>query len=200
VLHVQNNDARDVVDFPGQGRVEFDVTDVYQTLACQGCETVCLAHFNYTSEDIDPNEGPPGPTLYPKTPIGRPLPQQHLPPDIHSIYEEARRAAGGGSPTGAVMLCRGLLTHIAVGEGAPPKGTFEAHVDWLLEKGYLPPRSKTWVDQIRVAGNAVNHKLHVATREEAYRLLQLVELILRAVHVAPAQMHEAVPSWELPPR
>lgn len=202
ILHVQDNSGLD--DAYGGGELsKVHVTDLYQTVACRGCGTVALAHYGFCDEALNPEDYPVSPTIYPRVPLGNELSQQHLPREIHDIYEEARHAAGGEAPTGAVLLCRTLLAHIAVEKGADKgKTTFNEYIGFLLEKGYLPPEARPWVDSIREKANEATHDLTLFTPRDAYVIVQLVELMLRVIYIAPKQLASAdsIPPWELPPR
>src|SRR5947209_7271488 len=52
-----------------------------------------------------------------------------LPPDINTVYEEARRCITVDAFSAAVMLCRKLLMHIAVERGDAAGKSYQAYVD-----------------------------------------------------------------------
>jgi hypothetical protein len=47
---------------------------------------------------------------------------------------------------------------LGVAEGAKEGLSFQAYVDHLSAKGYVPPNGKGWVDHIRKKGNEANHE------------------------------------------
>jgi hypothetical protein len=51
----------------------------------------------------------------------------YLPPDIKSLYNEARKATSVGASTAAVLACRKLLMNIAVAHGAKSGDTFVSY-------------------------------------------------------------------------
>ena len=66
-----------------------------------------------------------------------------LPDDIEELYNEARRCMAVSAYTSAVMLCRILIMHIAVEEGAEKKLAFWKYIDWLEKNNYIPPGGNT---------------------------------------------------------
>jgi hypothetical protein len=119
----------------------------------------------------------------PPTPYGNPV--EHLPDDVNSLYEEARRAMGAGSPTAASMAGRKLLMAIAVNNGAPPNQNFAEYVVWLVENGVITSTMQPWVDEIRLLGNVANHEIELVTPEAAHELLTFDEMLLRVVYEYP---------------
>src|SRR6267378_2021205 len=65
----------------------------------------------------------------------------HLPASIASLYSEARKSAGVGAHTAAVLACRKLLMNIAVDKGVAPGGTFLSYVEYLSNQGFAMCRS-----------------------------------------------------------
>ena len=90
-------------------------------------------------------------TQMPAPPFGESVP--HIDDaKIAAIYEEARQCTSQSAYTAAVMLCRKLLMNIAVQQGAKENQSFQAYVDYLDNKGFVPPNGKKWVDAIRKKG------------------------------------------------
>ena len=127
----------------------------------------------------------------PITMIGRSV--EHLPSQVQELYNEARRCAGGSSYTAAVMICRKLLMHIAVGKGAEKNQSFRKYVDYLDEEGYLPPNSKDWVDHIRNQGNEANHEIVLKTKSDATKLIEFIEMLTKFVYEFPARVSDFAP-------
>lgn len=78
--------------------------------------------------------------------------------------------------------------HIAVSQGAEEGKRFVEYVNFLSDKGYLPPGSKNWVDHIRQKGNEANHEVAIMSRYDAEELISFCELILRFLFEYPARM------------
>ena len=113
------------------------------------------------------------------------LPISNLPADVEPIYEEARASTAANAFTGAVMLCRKILMHIAVGKGADKNKTFQQYVKWLIDQRYAPRGAEEWLDYIRDRGNEANHEIVVMNKEDAIGVLGFTEALLRGVYELP---------------
>lgn len=109
----------------------------------------------------------------------------HLPKDIDSLYSEARRSFAGGSYTATVLICRKLIMNVAVNLGANENQSFMAYVEYMSEKGYVPPNGKGWVDHIRVKGNEANHEIILMGVEDAKELLDFLGMLLKFIFEFP---------------
>lgn len=125
-----------------------------------------------------------GPTFF--TRAGRVYPDSmpgesvdHLPASLESLYTEARSCVSCGAYTSAVLTCRKILMHIAVDLGAEPDGSFLSYVNFIADKGYVPPNGRAWVDYIRIRGNEATHEIVVMSSDDANLLIRFVEMILR---------------------
>jgi hypothetical protein len=95
--------------------------------------------------------------------------------------------------TAAVLTCRKLLMHIAVEKGAATGQSFLEYVDYLFQRGYIPPDGKDWVDHIRTKGNEANHEIKIVSSAEAGDLIAFSEMLLKFVYEFPAKMKPAPP-------
>jgi hypothetical protein len=107
---------------------------------------------------------------------------------IRKLYDEARKCIGSDAPTSAILTCRKLLMHIAVEKGAEENLKFIEYVRYLSDKGYIPPGSKGWVDEIREKGNEANHEIVIMSSENAKDLLRLTEMLLKIIYQFPAEV------------
>jgi hypothetical protein len=107
---------------------------------------------------------------------------------IKQLYEEARKCIGVGAPTSAILACRKLLMHVAVEKGAAPNLKFIEYVEYLSTKGYIPPDSKEWVDEIREKGNEATHEIVIMSDKDAKDLIQLTEMLLKIIYQFPAEI------------
>ena len=149
---------------------------------CPGCE--CPSYF-------DSHDGQtPSPLLGNRV--------EKLPPELEKIYDEARGCTRAKAYTACVLLCRKLLMHIAVEEGASPGDNFIKYIDFLVEKEYVSPRSKIWVDQIRQKGNEANHEIRFMTKDEAMDLLSFSEMLLKTIYEFPARINPKAESKDTP--
>ncbi|CAI8804524.1 DUF4145 domain-containing protein [Pseudomonas sp. IT-P74] len=109
----------------------------------------------------------------------------HLPADISGLYDEARKCAGAGSYTGSVLLCRKLLMNIGVQEGADEGKSFIFYIDFLADKGFIPPNGRAWVDHIRKKGNEATHEIALMTGTDATELITFTEMLLKFIYEFP---------------
>ena len=83
------------------------------------------------------------------------------------------------------MLSRKMLMNIAVGEGAQEGLSFVGYVEYLADKGFIPPNGKAWVDYVRKRGNEANHEIALMGEADARALITFVEMLLRFVYEFP---------------
>lgn len=127
-----------------------------------------------------------GPVQTPAPLLGTSI--ENVPPEIDSLYNEARACTGAKAYTAAVLACRKILMHIAVDKGATPGAKFIEYVKYLGDKHYVPPGSEDWVDHIRNKGNEANHEIAIMTDADALDLISFVEMLLRLIYEFPARM------------
>jgi hypothetical protein len=96
--------------------------------------------------------------------------------------------------TSVVLTCRKLLMHVAVEKGAQAGKTFLEYVDYLAQKGYVPPDGKGWVDYIRTKGNEANHEIKVMSSGDASDLITFLEMLLKFVYEFPAKVQPPSPA------
>lgn len=113
---------------------------------------------------------------------------EHLPDSISSIYGEVRRCIQYTAYTAAVLAMRKLLMHVAVEQGAEEGMRFVQYVDYLDENHWIPPNGRDWVDAIRKTGNEATHEIVIASENDANRLLDFVEMLLKLVYEFPAKL------------
>ncbi len=106
--------------------------------------------------------------------------------DVKTLYDEARSAASCNAFTAAILCCRKLLMNIAVSKGAEEGLKFIEYVDFLANKGYIPPDGKGWVDQIRIKGNEATHEIKIKSKEETVQIIRFCEMLLRFVYEFPS--------------
>lgn len=86
---------------------------------------------------------------------------------IALIYEEARKCMITESYTACVLCCRKALMNIAVSNEAEEGKKFAYYVNYLSDKGYIPPNGKVWVDEIRKIGNEATHEINIISKDQA---------------------------------
>jgi hypothetical protein len=123
---------------------------------------------------------------YPGAPFGDEV--ASLPGDVGALYDEARHCMTVNSFTAAVLTCRKLLMHLAVEKGAAAGKSFIEYVEYLAQKGYVPPDGKGWVDHIRKKGNEANHEIKIMLEVDAKDLIGFSEMLLKFVYEFPAKV------------
>jgi hypothetical protein len=112
----------------------------------------------------------------------------HLPGDIKALYRETRQAIAAGCPTASVLASRKLLMHVAVSKGATENISFLDYVNYLAEKGYVPPDGRGWVDHIRAKGNEANHEIVLMSSDDASELVTFAEMLLKFIYEFPKRV------------
>jgi hypothetical protein len=121
-------------------------------------------------------------------------PVAHLPETVDVLYEEARKCIAANAPTAAVLACRKLLMNIAVEQGAPEGQSFLHYVNYLAEKGYVPPNGRGWVDHIRKKGNEANHEIALMKSDDAHELVLFAEMLLKFIYEFPNRVPKEAPA------
>ncbi|TFW72960.1 hypothetical protein C3Y98_00955 [Methylotenera oryzisoli] len=142
-----------------------------------------IGHLRICPNCGGPSFFAPDSTRYPSPALGNPV--QHVPVELDSLYNEARRCTAATCYTAAVLVCRKMLMNIAVSQGAAEGLKFIEYVTYLSDKGYVPPNGKHWVDHIRKKGNEATHEIALMTEADAKELLQFLEMLLRFIFEFP---------------
>ena len=111
-----------------------------------------------------------------------------LPSDIEYIYNEARGCYSVNADTATVLSCRKILMSIACNEGAEEGKSFIKYIDYLNDKGYIPPNGREWVDKIRKLGNEATHKLETKNEEDAKLALNFTGMLLKFIYELPSML------------
>jgi hypothetical protein len=111
----------------------------------------------------------------------------NLPTDVAQAWREARAAHAVAAYTGAEMMCRKILMHVAVDQGVSTAGKhFVEYVNDLDGAGYFSPGLKPIVDSVRDRGNTANHEIPASTEPDSVRTLKITEHLLRGIYELPA--------------
>lgn len=108
-----------------------------------------------------------------------------LPSNLEKLYNECRRCFSHECYHSVVMVSRTLLMHIAVDKGDKPGKSFLAYINYLESKGYIGSQNKAWVDKIREIANKYVHKMDMATKEDAHRVIIFVKQLLGNLYEMP---------------
>ncbi len=135
----------------------------------------------------------PGNTQFPGAAFGRAV--ASIPSEeVKSLYDEARNCMKVNAFTASVLCCRKLLMNIAVSKDADEGLRFIEYVEFLSEKGYVPPDGKHWVDHIRDKGNEATHEIKVMQPEDAKDLITFIEMLLKFIYEFPAKVKKPEPT------
>lgn len=119
-------------------------------------------------------------------------PAGHLPKEVEPLYDEARICTAVGAHTAAVLAARKILMHLAVEKEAKPGLSFIDYVEYLAEKGFVPPNGKGWVDYIRKKGNEANHQILLMNEEDSKKLITFLEMLLKFIYEFPAEIPKSL--------
>lgn len=120
---------------------------------------------------------------YPAPRIGKDL--NNIPQNINNLYEEARRCYSADAYTGVILLCRKLLMHVAIDQGAKCNKKFIDYVNFFVEEHYINVKSKPWIDRIRQMGNDANHEIKINSEKDARMIILFCEMLLATVYEYP---------------
>lgn len=81
-----------------------------------------------------------------------------------------------------------MLMNIAVHQGAEEGLKFIQYVDYLADKGFVPPNGKHWVDHIRKKGNEATHEIAIMSEQDAKDLISFIEMLLRFIYEFPSMV------------
>ncbi len=76
-------------------------------------------------------------------------------------------------------------------KGLRPERAFSNYIEYLDQKGYLPPDGKGWIDYVRKRGNEANHEIQLMENEDAKTLIAFVEMLLRFIYQFPNMVPQA---------
>ena len=111
-----------------------------------------------------------------------------MPDKVKQAYVEACKCLAQDAPTTAVMMCRKLLVYVAVQEGAERDlDGYVPYVNFLKEKGHVPPNAHKMVDLVRKIGNDANHELKPVDPTEAEALLSFMGMLLTFIYTFKAE-------------
>lgn len=138
-----------------------------------------------------------GGSQMPGVPFGAEV--DHLPPDVASLYREARNCVTVSAFTASALATRKLLMNVAVSQGGDKNESFKYYVNFLASKGYVPPNASGWVDHIREKGNDATHEIPAIAASDAKDLLTFMEMILKLVFEFPNRVPGHPPNTAVGP-
>lgn len=110
--------------------------------------------------------------------------------DVAGLYQEARDCTSVRAYTATVMVCRKILMNLDVQHKAEENRQFAYYVDYLADKGFVPPQGKKWVTAIKDRGNDANHEIDPMNEKDAQLILHFTEALLRFNYEMPHLFEE----------
>ena len=151
-------------------------------------ETIHICHFCLKPTYFD-NEG----NQIPSYSFGNKV--NNIPDEkVVSLYGEARNCTSCNAYTASILCCRKLLMNIAVSKGADEGLKFIQYIEYLSDKGYIPPDGKEWVDHIRTKGNEATHEISIMKKVDAEELITFIEMLLKFIYEFPAIIKSKIPN------
>ncbi|NCP89214.1 MAG: DUF4145 domain-containing protein [Flavobacteriales bacterium] len=117
---------------------------------------------------------------------------KNVPENLNELYEEARKCHKENCFTASVLLCRKMLMNIGVEQGAKENLSFIKYVDFLSEKGFIPPNGKKWVDHIRKKGNEATHEIKKMSESDSKDLITFTEMLLMFLYEFPSMVSDEI--------
>jgi hypothetical protein len=111
---------------------------------------------------------------------------------VNSLYDEARVNIAVQSYTTSMMASRKLIMNISVAKGASTGKSFAYYVDYLDEKGYIPPDAKKYIDYVRKQGNLANHEIEDTTETDAKTRIDFIGMLLKFIYEFPNKFKHIV--------
>jgi len=185
ILVSKNNYFKGVIMELKGGYWKFSQSLTQRSFVCGRCSTYVssIEGYNYSASSgiyLCPNCSYPtifgiDGTQFPGPLLGKEI--KNIDEDLAKLYTEIRTDVAHECYTSAILLSRKFLMHIAVKEGAKIGLNFTEYVNYLTTE-FLPPRSRDWVDRIRIMGNEANHEISLVTKKDVIEMLNYLELLL----------------------
>lgn len=120
---------------------------------------------------------------------------KEVPTNIAESYGEGMRCLSAGAPNGAVAMFRTAMTWMVDDKGSPEakaKGDLKDKVKQMVADGGLTATIGSWVDHVRLYGNAGVHPdlFGDVSLEEAKDVSRLVATLIELLYVTPARIDQ----------
>jgi hypothetical protein len=173
------------------GSPPFYWEDTYEVLQCRGCGSVTLKHYTlYASGEEDVAFYPPR--------VSRRAPswQWKLPSEMRELLNEIYAALHSNGKRLALMGARTLVDMLMTHE-IGNKGTFDARLKLLRDRGVVSERNRDILATVLDAGSAAAHRGYKPKSEELDAVMDIVENLLQAAHHLPkvaADLKKKIPA------
>lgn len=98
--------------------------------------------------------------------------------DLASICKKAWECNDIGAYATVLLLCRKIMSRIAVGKGASQDKTLIENIKFLDENNYLPPITNPWIEYARGKGNRTDPEPLFISEIDVTYLLEFCEALI----------------------
>lgn len=171
----------------------------YQTIQCQGCQTVSFRTVSTSSEEeLCDHEGnsfhPETIKYYPSRTKGvRAIDSFSLPSEVRQIYRETILAIENEQYIIAGMGVRAIIETICKNREAMGDTLFEK-IDWLKEQSLVTSDGCTILHKLRILGNQAAHEVKAHDSSQLELAMKIIEHLLEATYIFPGHVRAAFPS------
>lgn len=124
--------------------------------------------------------------IYPLTKYGTKI--ESLPSDVHQLYDEVCDCMSVSAYTGAELVCRKIIMHIAIDKCKSKEGEeFAKYINDIEKAGHITSQMKDWVDEIRKIPNYATHSRSIPNDQEAKNVVNFTEQLLKLVYEIPGK-------------
>lgn len=180
---------REYDDNWGCDKAQIYGTTSYQTLKCQGCESIRFRISETCSEDRDCETGEyevfeKG--LFPNESLSHRLPvdDRHFPDDVSKIYQETIACFNAGALTLAGGGLRATVEAICIDRGVTNQN-LQQKVDALVTQGYLASGQADLLHEERYLGNYALHEMRTPSKSDLEDGLKIIEGVMETIYVLP---------------
>lgn len=165
----------------GESDQEFSWSQTTHFLECAGCASTSIRKVYWDDNYSYPDE--PDVKLFPSA-LSRPKPEWLWQVDtkFRQLFEEVYAGLGAGTVALPVMGARAILD-VVIQDRVGDKGAFAAGLDALVEKGLVSKHDRGILEAAVEAGNAAAHRGFFPTKDDALRVIEIVEHLVSSLYV-----------------
>ncbi|MBD8721907.1 DUF4145 domain-containing protein [Oxalobacteraceae sp. CFBP 13708] len=180
----------------------------YETLLCNGCETIFFQTRSWNSEDVDYDYGPDNNPVctfnsterifHEETAFTQSIRDfQLLPLQIQSIYNETKTALNSAQPILAGIGIRAILEIICKSKRAIGR-TLDLKINSLVSKGALSLNGAKVLHKLRILGNAAAHDAKPHSLSQLSSAIEVLDSLLLTVYILEPQSRRVFSSVRKP--
>jgi hypothetical protein len=157
----------------------------YDTLTCGNCGNLTMVFWSALGIGHGMHDFRAVP--WPQKTVRHP---DHWPEDVGRYWLQAKRSLEEKNWDAAALMARGAVQLIARYQEATGKNLKE-EIDWLADKGLLPPIMKEWSHEVRLLGNENAHPRpgeKGTEQRDARDIVEFLTFLLTMVYDLPDQI------------